>query len=695
MKRGLLSLLVIGLVASGPAVRAATPEQIEASIVSGLAWFAGQQRADGRWSYEPSSPYEPLDMAATGLVALKLVDRAKELGLDPFQDVPGAPGYYVYAPNVKRAFGFLFGRIQAYPGRPELAYVSGYETYATAIAAMAIASTNAPERVVETGPLTGSTYRAVAEGLTRWLVEAQNATTGCGQGGWGYAFAYNAIDWADQSNAGYASLALGVAAAPGPEGFGIAIPPAVLTRLDSYVTASQVVGGPTDGASIYNPCWGQSPGWENILKTGNLLYELALVGDQADSPRVLAALGYIERTWTTVSPGGLSVGWMDTYQGMFTMMKGLDALGVERLSVPADVDWFDVVSTYLVGKQLPDGSFAAIPGMGEGEESPTLRTAWALLTLERIVPRIGIPDQCVPYGTPFTPFDADAHVIVAGLPPYTWSWTGEGALSVSSDPDNVITVGYPVDFTGSTTITFTMTDAASHQVTDPATFRVDPVPAVAIPDQTAPFQPVDLDAAVSGIDPALVTWTVSGNVCLLASIDAANVLTVVNPGCATPETLVVTATALACGAPVSAEAHVVFTPNRPPVCAAAAPSQACLWPPNNKMQAITILGVADPDGDPVTLAVTGITTDEATATELGAAGKNFAPDAAGLGTGTPFLRAERSGLRDGRVYVIHFGASDGRGGACTGAVTVVVPHDEAAACTAVDSGQLFDATVAN
>ena len=40
-----------------------------------------------------------------------------------------------------------------------------------------------------------------------------------------------------------------------------------------------------------------------------------------------------------------------------------------------------------------------------------------------------------------------------------------------------------------------------------------------------------------------------------------------------------------------------------------------------------------------------------------------------------WLRAERSGTGDGRVYRIAFTARDGHGGTTSGVVTVGVPHD--------------------
>jgi len=135
--------------------------------------------------------------------------------------------------------------------------------------------------------------------------------------------------------------------------------------------------------------------------------------------------------------------------------------------------------------------------------------------------------------------------------------------------------------------------------------------------------------------------------------------------------------------------------NQPPDCSEAYAEPGCLWPPNHKFVDISIMGVTDPDGDPVTITITAITSDEATASDKGSGGAKHAPDASGVGTDTASVRAERSGKGDGRVYEISFTASDGIA-ECSGSVTVNVPHDQSAeGCPAVDSGQNNDATAIN
>jgi streptogramin lyase len=139
----------------------------------------------------------------------------------------------------------------------------------------------------------------------------------------------------------------------------------------------------------------------------------------------------------------------------------------------------------------------------------------------------------------------------------------------------------------------------------------------------------------------------------------------------------------------------VLPANQPPDCSGAVPSIKEIWPPDHKWVEIRILGVTDPDWDPVTIIVTGITSDEPTASDKGSGGPQHAPDAKGVGTDTAWLRAERSGNGNGRVYEISFEADDGKGGLCGGTVQVCVPHDQKPECECIDDGQNYDATQIN
>lgn len=106
------------------------------------------------------------------------------------------------------------------------------------------------------------------------------------------------------------------------------------------------------------------------------------------------------------------------------------------------------------------------------------------------------------------------------------------------------------------------------------------------------------------------------------------------------------------------------TDNGSPDCSGATASPAVLWPPNGKMVPVSILGVTDPERDPVVLRITGITQDEP--------GANFS----GIGSSVARVKAERAGKGDGRVYHILFEATDPSGASCAGRVTVCVPHSQ-------------------
>jgi hypothetical protein len=135
--------------------------------------------------------------------------------------------------------------------------------------------------------------------------------------------------------------------------------------------------------------------------------------------------------------------------------------------------------------------------------------------------------------------------------------------------------------------------------------------------------------------------------------------------------------------------------NQDPNCSGAFPSVSLIWPPNHKLADIEIDGVTDPDGDPVSITITGITQDEPVQ-ENGSGSGQTSPDGVGIGTSLACVRSERSGNGNGRVYQISFDATDGNGGICSGAVEVCVAHN---ACRSdgggplcIDDGQLYDST---
>ena len=139
------------------------------------------------------------------------------------------------------------------------------------------------------------------------------------------------------------------------------------------------------------------------------------------------------------------------------------------------------------------------------------------------------------------------------------------------------------------------------------------------------------------------------------------------------------------------DAAIRWINNRPPDVAAAHAAVATVMPPDHELQPVEIEGVIDPDGDRVALLATSITQDEPVD---GMGSGNTCPDAA-IVDGVAWVRRERDGTGDGRVYQVAFTARDTNGAESQGTVEVCVPHDRGRGLrTCVDSGQRYDATAA-
>lgn len=362
--------VTLPLLFGGSSARAASDAEIDAAIEDGLAWLAAEQAPDGCW-YGPYGPAAP-----TGLATWKLAERATELvpPLDPFDPA------YAYHSQVENGLNCIFAMVQESGG---FVWLPGYPTYETGIDMIAVAASRAPSRIVTVpgSPVNGWTYQQVLAGMLAWMEDGQN-DAGCEIGGWGYDANY--VGWSDQSNTGYATMGAGFATAP-VLGFGLTLDTAVLANLDTWINNIQ---HPVSGGSGYflggpPPCASDEG---NTLRTGNLLYEMALVGRPVADPTVQAAVGFIEANWgASCYPG-----WQGDYQATFTMTKGLQAFAGALDTLPVVGDWFDQTSTYIVDHQNEDGSWG--PGCGSGSDDPVLETSWALLSLE--------PTAFIPPNTP-------------------------------------------------------------------------------------------------------------------------------------------------------------------------------------------------------------------------------------------------------------------------------------------------------
>lgn len=386
-------LLISGLV-SAPA-QGATPDEIEESVDDGLAWLTSVQNPDGSWGNGER-------VATTGLVLIKLEDRAYELGKDPFDPS------YEYSGNVTAGLNYILNRAYIFnigtqtAGDPDtdgdgigIAFYDylSHSVYATGICLMALAGTRDPSLPVTTGPLSGNTTGEVVQDTVDWLAWAQSDPGGSGRGGWNYGPMNNAGYRSDNSISGYAVLGLDFAESPA-FGFSATIPAFVKSELDHWIDYIQtdVVGANYGGSGYDRPNY-----WVNILKTGNLIYQMAFYGDSPTAQRVMDAVGYIERHWNHNDEPGFRPRHI---QSMYCLMKGLERMGIDEITVDSStVDWFDEISTIIVNSQLANGSWARDrwdPYNGR------LTAAWALLTLEKVTPPsdIEVPVDIKPTSCP-------------------------------------------------------------------------------------------------------------------------------------------------------------------------------------------------------------------------------------------------------------------------------------------------------
>ena len=301
-----ISICLIVMTMLAAPVYAYTPTyseaDIEAAIEKGLEWLANQQQADGRWN---DSSYN-YPVAQTGLAVLKLETHAIFMGKNPLDPA------YEYSDNIVAGLEYIFANsfnvtMAVQPaGDPDTngngvgvtAYTPGtggnHEMYESGIALMAVCGSNSPGAIVGGGSQAGRNYADVAQDMVDFIAFAQCdvGSRAPSRGGWRYSRNY----WdSDNSISGYVTLGLAYAEAPSPWGFGavVTIPPFVFDEMALFVAAVQDHGGGSDdGGSQYVPVdWP----WVNILKTGNLLSELSLVGQGPGSSNVTDAIDYIER----------------------------------------------------------------------------------------------------------------------------------------------------------------------------------------------------------------------------------------------------------------------------------------------------------------------------------------------------------------------------------------------------------------
>ena len=121
----------------------------------------------------------------------------------------------------------------------------------------------------------------------------------------------------------------------------------------------------------------------------------------------------------------------------------------------------------------------------------------------------------------------------------------------------------------------------------------------------------------------------------------------------------------------SCTTRVTVVDTTPPVLSHVVASPTVLWPPNHKLVRVTLRASVSDLGGPAAWSIIGVQCNEpANARGDG----NTSPDWSIAGEDTVFLRAERSGSGDSRIYSVEVQATDASGNRSeTQRVTVTVP----------------------
>jgi hypothetical protein len=266
---------------------------------------------------------------------------------------------------------------------------------------------------------------------------------------------------------------------------------------------------------------------------------------------------------------------------------------------------------------------------------------------------------------------------VAGASSLHWSSSG-GTGHCTFSSDSSIPTSIKCDDNGLYTLTLTASDSFGQAASSSFHLQVNNVaptltvsgPASGSSARTVTFNGIVTDPGANDVLQCTINWgdgttdtvPVAGGFC--------NATHSYDPSRAAAT---ITATASDDDGGVSAPRTIALNFNRPPVCIDVRSNIGTLWPPNHQLVLVSLGGATDPDGDAVRYLVTGVRQDEAL---TGGGSGNTAFDAKLASGGSVWIRAERAGTGDGRVYTIAFTVTDSNGASCSGTTTVAVPHDQ-------------------
>jgi subtilisin family serine protease len=239
--------------------------------------------------------------------------------------------------------------------------------------------------------------------------------------------------------------------------------------------------------------------------------------------------------------------------------------------------------------------------------------------------------------------------------------------------------------TGDHTVAVTVTDLAGESDSCDATVTVVDItpPSITCPDDVTLECPADTTPAATGMA------TATDN-CDVPTIDFDDES---EPGCGATETIARTWTATDDSDLSSQCEQIIEVVDTTPPEVTCEVAQNRLWPPNHRLIDVGLsFDATDSCDSEMPSFEVAVTSDEHPARAPGAGGAMHCPDALILDDQSVWLRSERAGPGDGRVYAITVSATDACGnvGMCSRSITV--PHSMGQGMGAIDSGQIFDPT---
>jgi hypothetical protein len=361
----LIRRVIAGLLACAAWVTvasAATEAEKMTAIQNGLSYLATAQQPGGYWNY---GGYE---QAATGAAVFAFLSQKDKWDVNTagYQAVVDKAMAYLLAGATKttvgvRGDGFNPCGTGTCPG--VYWYGASETTYTTGLVAPALALYGSadPTAVATTsGPLSGMTWREIAQGITNVFAAGQTtAAHGILRGGWRY---YPSQGDSDTSTTQWAVISLIY-----DQTLGATTPAFVKDELKYWLAAVQG----SDGAGCYQP---------NYLcdhsDTGGLLAGLTFVGFGTSDATVAAALGFLKLHWTEFANS-----WFGNFNhpyAMWSIYKGLETsiglgdtthigpplltdCGASRSALPgnppgsAACNWWEDYNEWLVMNQATDG----------------------------------------------------------------------------------------------------------------------------------------------------------------------------------------------------------------------------------------------------------------------------------------------------------------------------------------------------